>query len=154
MNTVEDIFFNIGIVLFQCLNQLFDFCSFGVVHTVFFGKTAGTLNEFQMIIIFPGNDGIFMNAVKRSDKFHTLKVGTVKFGRHGLKLSSVKDTQKKSFNYVIEVMSQSDFITAEFTGFLIEVSSSHSCTEITRTFTDFICNGKNICFKEFYRNMQ
>ena len=54
------------------------------------GKSAGTLQESQFIVIPPGDDGILMHTVQRTDQFHPGEVFTVELRRHGLHLSAIK----------------------------------------------------------------
>ena len=51
-------------------------------------------------------------------------------------------------------MSECNFITAKFLSLFVEVSSSHSCTEITRILFHIIYRLKNLCFKNRNRNIQ
>lgn len=53
-----------------------------------------------------------MDAVERTNQLHTLEVGAVKLGEHGLKLGAEEHTHNRCLDDITEVMAQSDLITA------------------------------------------
>lgn len=124
MDAVEDAFFNVRIIPLQAADQGLDFLPFGAAATVItngavFREAAGTLNEFQLIVSFPGDNIVLSDTVHGTDEFHTLKIGAVQLGKHRLKLRTVKHSHNGSFNHIVEVISQSDFIAAQFLGFAV-----------------------------------
>ena len=71
VNGAKNALFNVGIGLFQFPQQQLDFLSLTLPYAVAGGiprlcKTAGALKEAKIIIVFPCNNGIFMNTVQRA----------------------------------------------------------------------------------------
>ena len=92
--------------------------------------------------------------IHRTNKFHTLKICTVEFWHHCLHLSAVQHTHKYGFNNIIIVVTECDFITAEFFCFIIEVTPSHSGAKIARRFFYMHNRLKYIRLKNSYRNIK
>ena len=77
------------------------------------GKAAGTLDELQIIVLFPCDYVLLVHTVHRADKLHSRKVRAVQLWHHCLNLSAVKHTHKRCFNNVAEVMSERNFVAAK-----------------------------------------
>ena len=72
VDAAEDAVFDIGIVALQAAKQDLDLLPLGtatavVAHGAVFGKAAGALDEFQIIVAFPGQDILFPDAVHGAD---------------------------------------------------------------------------------------
>ena len=113
-------------------------------------KSACTLNKVQAVIVSPVFDILFPDQIKRADQFHALKVLAVKFWHHRLDLCSVKHTHEDCLDHIIIMMSECDLIASKLLCKMIQMSSSHSCTQITWRLLNRKHRFKYIRFK--YRN--
>jgi hypothetical protein len=73
MDTVEDTFFDIGILLFQFFYQILYLQSFAVACAVgaVLGKAAGALQKAQLVVSHPRNYAVLVNLVQGTYKLHS-----------------------------------------------------------------------------------
>ena len=83
MDAVEDTLLYIGTVSHQPLQERLDLLPLGtsaavIAHGAVFCESAGALDKLQLIVSLPRQNILLVGAVKRTDQFHSLKVGAVK----------------------------------------------------------------------------
>ena len=91
VKAVENTLFKLRIITAEAFYKLLYLLTLGtaaavIAHGAVLGKTAGALNELQIVIAFPRDNIVLMHAVQRADEGHALKVGAVELGQHSLKL--------------------------------------------------------------------
>ena len=67
----------------------------------------------KSIIVTPRLDIVLTHEIKRTDQFHSIKIGAVKFWHHRLDLCSVKHTHEDCLDHIIIMMSECDFIASK-----------------------------------------
>ena len=130
VNGPKHAFFNVGVRLFQLPQQHLHLLALALPYPVAgsvpgFGKTAGTLEKLQVIVVLPGDDIVFMDAVQGTDQLHAGKILAVELGRHGLKLGAVKQPQKCGLDDIGKMMAQSDLIAAQLLRFGVQETPAH-----------------------------
>ena len=149
---LKDTLFNVGVTLFKLSNKQFCFLPFRVVLPVVarrasVGKPARALDKVQIVVISPRLYIILSYQIKRSNKFHTIEVGAVKFRHHCLNLRAVQHTHKYGFDNVVVVVPEGNLVASKLLGKIIQVPPSHSRAKIARRFV-YIVNGlENIRFE-------
>lgn len=157
MQGSKNIVFDAGIVLLQAADQILDFLTLGtavITAGIVLRKAAGTADEFQIVGSAPGDDGILLDAVKRPDQLHAGKVFTVSLGDDRFQLGGIEHGHDGGFDHIVEMMSQSDLVAAEFLCLVVQVSSAHAGTQIAGLSADIVGNLKDICFKDGNGNLQ
>lgn len=119
MEAVINIALNVGIILLQAPDQDLHLLTLGTAAPVIadgaaFGKTAGALDELQFIVLTPGDDILLSNAVHGTDQGNSLKIFAVQLRQHGLKLGTVEHAHQGGLHHVIQMMSQGNFVAAQF----------------------------------------
>ena len=71
-----------------------------------------------------------MDAVERTNQLHTLEIGAVKLGEHGLKLRTEEHTHDRCLDDITEVMAQSDLIATQLFCFAVKMPPAHPSAEI------------------------
>ncbi len=88
VNAVENAALDIGIVAAQTAQQDLDLLTLGaaaiVAHGAVFGKAAGALDKFEVIILLPCENVLLMDAVER-----TFRSDSFSFGRSGIQKKSI-----------------------------------------------------------------
>ena len=82
------------------------------------------------VIPGPAPDSLLPDQIKGPDQLHSLEIGAVKLGHHGLDLAAVEHPHQDGLDHVIIVMAQGNFVAAQLLCFGIEMASAHSGTEI------------------------
>ena len=108
---------NVGIGLFQLPQQYLHLLALALPNAVAggipgLGESTGTLQEFQMVVVPPGNDCVLVDAVQRADQLHTGEIPAMQLRGHGLDLGAVKQPQERGLNDIGEVVAQGDLVTA------------------------------------------
>ena len=136
----KEIFLNLGIGLFELRDQVLGLQSFGAdaacqgTQGVLFRKFARTLQKAQTVVIAPRLDVLLADQIHRADQFHTFKVGTSEFGHHRLILSGVEHSHQNRLDGIVIVVTQRYFVAAKTLCPAVQISPSHSRTEIARGF--------------------
>ena len=135
LHASENIIFNDRILLGKFMDQFLDLRTLGALLSTAAGctvlcKAACTLDEMKVIVIRPVNDICLTDQIQRADQLHSLKVRTVKLRHHGLDLCAIEHSHQDRLDDIIIVMSQRDLVAAQFFGFAVEITSSHSRAEI------------------------
>ena len=136
----EKVLFHLGIGLFEFGDQSFGLEPLGTdaavlcSDSIFFRKTAGALKESQMIKVSPGFDVLLTDQVHRPDQLHSLEICAPEFGHHRLVLSGVQHSHEDRLDDVIIMMAERDLVAAQFFGLSLQISPSHSRTEIAGGF--------------------
>ena len=120
LDTSENVLLNLRIDLFQLCYEILYLHSLryrsavGSAGSAGIRKLACALYEMQAVIVAPVLYIRFTDEVKRSYQLHSVEIRTVKFRHHGLHLSAVKHTHEYSFDNIVEVMSKSYLVAAQF----------------------------------------
>ena len=109
VNAAEDTLLDVRIVSAEAADQRLDFLTLGFPDAVSgggdaFGKPACALDELQTIIPFPGENIVFMDAIKRPYQLHARKILAVKLRRHRLQLCAVKQAHDDGLNDIVEMV--------------------------------------------------
>ncbi len=94
---------------------------------------AGALNEWQVPTGFIKDDILFLDENQRTDQRDFLAV-KISHRHKGVDAAFVKQTEKKSFDHVIRVVSEGNFIAAQFFGKIMQGAAPHARTECARIF--------------------
>ena len=78
-----------------------------------FRKPARTLDKLQVVVTFPVQNRVLVNAIHRTDQLHALEVFAVQLRKHRLQLSAVKHRHHGRLDDVTEMMSQGNFVAAK-----------------------------------------
>ena len=159
VNAVENAAFDIGIVAAQTAQQDLDLLTLGaaaaiVAHGAVFGKAAGALDEFQIIVALPGQDIFFPDAVHGADQGHAGEAGAVELGRHGLHLGAVEHAHHGRLNNIVEVVAQRDLIASQLLGLAVQVAAPHPGTEVAGVLFGVVGNGKDVALEDGHRDVQ
>ena len=95
-----------------------------------------------------------MDAVERTNQLHTLEIGAVKLGEHGLKLRTEEHTHDRCLDDITEVMAQSDLIAAQLFCLAVKMPPTHPSAEVAGRGIAVVGNLENICFKDGDGNFQ
>ena len=152
VDSPEHALFHVGVGLAQLPQQHLHLLALALPDSVAggipgLGKAAGTLEETQVIIVLPGDDGILMDAVEGADELHAREIFAVELGGHGLQLCAVEEPQKRRLDDVGEMMAQSDLGTPQLPGLAVQKAPAHPGAEITGILLHLDRNVKDIAFK-------
>ena len=93
-------------------------------------EPAGTLKKLQMVVILPGDDGLFVNAVQRPDQFHTGEILASELRGHGLKLPAIEQTHDSGLDHIGKVVAQGNLVAAQLLSLGIQKATAHPGAEI------------------------
>ena len=137
VNAVENAALDIGIVAAQTAQQDLDLLTLGaaaaiVAHGAVFGKAAGALDKFEVIILLPCENVLFVDAVERTDQLHALEIRAVQLGQHGLHLRAVEHTHDRRLDDVVEVVAECDLVAAERLRLAVKIAAAHAGAQVAR----------------------
>ena len=136
----KEIFLNLGIGLFELRDQVLSLQSLGTdaagqgAQGILFCKFARTLQKAQTVVIAPCFDVFLADQIHRADQFHTFEVGAPEFGHHSLILTGVEHSHQNCLDGIVIVVSQRYFVASKTFSSAVQISPSHSRTEIARGF--------------------
>ena len=134
VDAAEDAVFDVGVVAFEAAEQNFGLLPLGtaavVAHGAVFGKAAGALNEFKVVVALPRQNILLADAVHRADEGHAGEAGAVELGGHGLELGTVEHAHHGRLDDIVEVVAQRDFIAAQLLGLAVQVAAAHPGAEV------------------------
>ena len=159
VNAVENTLFDVGVVPLQAADQQLDLLPLGaaaavVAHGAVFGEAAGALNELQLIVAFPRQNVVLMDAVQRPDQLHALKIRAVQLGQHGLDLGAVEHPHDRRLNDVAEVVAQGDLVAAQALSLAVQVAPAHPGAEVAGGLLAGVGDLKNVRLKHCDRDLQ
>ena len=131
MDGPENALFNVGIRALELPQQDLDLLPLALPHAVAGRVTglrepAGALEEAQVVIVLPGDNGVLMDAIQRPDQLHAGKVFAVELGRHGLGCAEEQDC-----------VADIDFLCGTFGKALASVGGYIVCS---KTIRDYLVN--------------
>ena len=114
----EDVFLYLRVLRCKCADQVLDRTPFGALLCAAAGsaalcQTTGTLDKMQIIIIPPANDILFPDQIHGTDQFHTVKIGAVELGHHGLNLRAIEHSHQDGLNHIIIMVPQGDLVAPQ-----------------------------------------
>ena len=135
VNAVENAALDIGIVAAQTAQQDLDLLTLGaaaaiVAHGAVFGKAAGALDKFEVIILLPCENVLLVDAVERRNLIHACKVGAVQLGQHGLHLRAVEHAHDRRLDDVVEVVAECDLVAAERLRLAVKIAAAHAGAQV------------------------
>ena len=159
VDAAEDAVFDVRVVAHQAAQQDLDLLTLGAASAVVadragLGKTAGTLDKFQLIVAAPRDNVILADAVHRTDQRHARKVRAVQLRRHGLQLGAVEHAHDCRLDDIIKMMSQRDFVAAKLLRFLVQVAAAHAGAEVARRLITVVGDIKDVRLKYCDGNVQ
>ena len=156
MQGAEHVVFDFRIDLSQRADQFLDFLPLGGNSTVAcaFGKTAGTLDEVQVIVSGPCENVIFADAVHGADQLHAGKVLTVRLGNQGIDLAGVHHRHQGCLDRIVEMMAEGDLVAAKFLCLVVEMTAAHPGAEIAGGFRLDVGNAEDVGFKNGDRDFE
>ena len=110
-----------GIDLVPLLKHVFDGLSLQVVL-----RTTEVTGDDGIGFAFGVLNQVFLPHIGQWSDHHMLAVITQEFGRHGFHFAPKKHVQKQGFNQVILVVSQGEFVAAQFVGNPIQNAAAQS----------------------------
>ena len=152
VDAAEDAVFDVRVVAHQAAQQGLDLLTLGAASAVVadragLGKTAGTLDKFQLIVAAPRDDVILADAVHRADQRHAREVRAVQLRRHGLQLGAVEHAHDCRLDDIIKMMPQRDFVAAKLLRFLVQVAAAHAGAEVAGRLITVVGNIKDVRLK-------
>ena len=151
LNASEQIRLNHRILSGQVCNQLFDIIPLGSARAAaaqaVFREAAGTLNEVQFIGISPGLDILLPDEIQRADQLHPFEMLALQSRHHCLDFSGVQHAHQNRLNDVIIMMTKCDLVTPKLLRMTVEISTSHSRTEIAWIFVNLRNRIENLCIE-------
>ena len=118
------------------------------------GKAAGALEEPQVVVVLPGNDGILMDAVQGPYQLHAGKILAVELGRHRLELGAVKQAQERGLHHIGKMVAQSDLVAAQFPRFGVQEPPAHPGAEVAGIFVHLDGDVEDVAVKNGDGNAQ
>ena len=135
VDPLKNTLFDVGIRLFQLPQQEFDLLPLAAAHAVprrlpFLREPAGALEELQVVVVLPCDDGVLVDAVQGPDQFHAGEILAAELGGHGLKLSAVEQAHDGGLDHVGKVVAQRDLVASQFLSLGIQEAPAHPGAEI------------------------
>ena len=135
VDPLKNTLFDVGIRLFQLPQQHFDLLPLAAAHAVprclpLLREPAGALEELQVVVVLPCDDGILVDAVQGPDQFHAGEILAAELGGHGLKLSAVEQAHDSGLDHVGKVVAQRDLVASQFLSLGIQEAPAHPGAEI------------------------
>ena len=108
----------------------------------------------EVVIISPAFDVILPDQIEGADQLHSLKVGAVELGHHGLELAGIQHAHQDCFNDIVIMMAQGDLIAAQLFGLAVKVAPAHPGAQVAGRFFDVIDSVKDLRIKKGDRDIQ
>ena len=159
VDAAENAVFDIGVVTLETAEQDLDLLPLGaastvVAHGAVLGEAAGTLDKFEVVVPLPCEDILFLDAVHRADEGHAGEAGAVEHGRHRLQLRAIEHAHDSRLDDIVEVVTQRDFVAAQFLGLAVQMAAAHPGAEIAGVLVGVIGDREDITLEDRHGNVQ
>ena len=104
----------------------------------------------QVVVSAPVLYLLFTDKVHGADKLHSLEMVAVELWHHGLHLTAVYHAHEDSFDNVVKVMTQRNFVAAQLLSLAVKIASSHAGAEVAGVVFHVINGVENISLKNSY----
>ena len=159
VNAVENAALDIGIVAAQTAQQELDLLTLGaaaaiVAHGAVFGKAAGALDKFKVVILHPRENVFLVDAVERTDQLHAREIRAVQLGQHGLHLRAVEHAHDRRLDDVVEVVAECDLVAAERLRLAVKIAAAHAGAQVARVLFAVVGDLEYVSLENSDRNVQ
>ena len=160
LGSLEEVFLNLGVILFQLRNEAFDFEALGggsfvrMFKAELLGEAAGALEKVKSVVVAEAADVLLSHEVHGADEFHAGEVSALQLGHHGLILAGVEHAHEDGLDHIVVVMAEGNFVAAQLLRMAVEIAAAHARAQIAGGFFDFIDRVKNLRLEDGQRNAE